>query len=90
MVEIFLQTYFPPLPEYEAPKKLDAHKYHQLPMHKVTEKEVQEVIFRVRSFKATRINKVLVVMWQKIWLVIKEVLIALFQALLNQGKLPDK
>lgn len=87
---MFLQTFFPPLPEHEAPENLDVHVYHQLPIHGVTEKEVQEAIFRASPFKAAEIDEIPAVVWQKILPVIKGALIALFQASLNQGRLPDK
>lgn len=60
------------------------HMYHQLPMHEVTEEDVREAIFRISPFKATGIDGILVVVWQKIWPVVKRALITLFQVSLNQ------
>lgn len=90
IVEVLQQTFFTPLPEYEAPEKHDSSEDHQLPMHKVTEKEVQEAIFRASPFKGAGLMGIPAVVWQKTWPVIKGALLALFRASVNQGKLPDK
>lgn len=56
IVEVLLQTVFTPLPEYEAPEKLDSSEGHQLPMYEVTENEVQEAFFRASPFKGPGID----------------------------------
>lgn len=66
IAKVLLQTFFPPHPEYEAPKKLNLSDYRQLTMQEVTEKEVQEAIFRVSPFKGARIDVIPTVVWQKL------------------------
>lgn len=90
IAEVLLDTFFPQLPEYVPPEKLNALDYHQLPMHEITEEEIQEAIFAASPFKGAGIDGIPAVVWQKTWPVIKSSVTALFRSSIAQGKLPER
>ncbi len=75
MAEVFLQTFFPLLLPYVPPDTPSLEGYDQLPMPELEKKEVEQVIFSAIFLKASRVDRIPALVWQKTWLVTKHPII---------------
>lgn len=70
------------------PPSTDNIEYHQLPSAPLILKEVRESIFHAKPLKGPRQDGLPALVWQELWPVLGKVLVQLFQASFDQGKLP--
>lgn len=80
---------FPPIARLYLIRKAPISNHNQLPMEEITEDEIQEAIFAASLFRDAGIDSVPVMVWHKIWPVIKTSVTALFRASVSQEILPE-
>jgi hypothetical protein len=68
----------------------EGQQQDELPMEPLTEEEVRRAIFAASPFKAPGSDGLPAVVWQQLWEVLKEHIVALYQLSLGTGKLPQQ
>lgn len=68
--------FFPPLLKYSTPMvKNNSNQLSTLP---IIEMEIQDAIFQARILKRVRHNRILTLVWQKTWPILKDFVMQLF------------
>ena len=84
-----LKEFFPqPPPVTEAFE--EGQQQDELPMQPLSEEEVHRAIFAASPFKAPGSDGLPAVVWQELWEVLKEHIVALYRLSLETGKLPQQ
>lgn len=71
-----VNKFFPPLPQYPTPEIITS--YYQLPAPSITEKDIENAIFKASPLKGPGYDRMPAVVWQKTWHTLKEFLVPLF------------
>ncbi|TQV90003.1 reverse transcriptase [Cordyceps javanica] len=87
--EEFLTAFFPPLPR-RIDEENDRPQRNAVPMPDLTLEEVQRQLMAAKSWKAPGQDGLPMVVWQQVWPVVQDQILALFQTSLDEGVLPDK
>ena len=87
--EELLTTFFPPLPQH-IDEENDRPMRNAVPMPNLTLEEVQRQLMAAKSWKAPGQDGLPMVVWQQIWPVVQNQILALFQASIDEGVLPHQ
>lgn len=84
-----LKEFFPPPPPVTETFE-QGQQQDELPMEPLTEKEVHRAIFAASLYKAPGADEMPAVVWQQLWPVLKEHIVALYQLSLESSKVPEQ
>ncbi|KAM3560256.1 hypothetical protein ARSEF4850_003736 [Beauveria asiatica] len=87
--EELLSTFFPPLPD-EIQDEAEESQRGPVPMPEITMEEVERQLCRAKSWKAPGEDGLPVAVWKEIWPSVRNRVLSLFQASLDEGVLPDQ
>ncbi|TQW01406.1 reverse transcriptase [Cordyceps javanica] len=87
--EEFLTAFFPPLPR-RIDEENDRPQRNAVPMPDLTLEEVQRQLMAAKSWKAPGQDGLPMVVWQQVWPVVQDQILALFQTSLDEGVLPHQ
>lgn len=87
--EELLNTFFPPLPQH-IDEENDRPMRNAVPMPNLTLEEVHRQLMAAKSWKAPGQDGLPMVVWQQVWPVVQNQILALFQASIDKGVLPHQ
>ncbi|KAM3449681.1 hypothetical protein NHJ6243_009942, partial [Beauveria neobassiana] len=87
--EELLTTFFPPLPQH-IDEENDRPMRNAVPMPNLTLEEVHRQLMAAKSWKAPGQDGLPMVVWQQVWPVVQDQILALFQASIDKGVLPHQ